>query len=44
MPISKKQLRTMKEKRETILSQALILFRKDGYDETTIQKLPRRRM
>lgn len=39
MPNSKKQSLSMQEKREMILSQALLLFSEHGYNDTTIQKI-----
>lgn len=39
MPLSEEQVLKMKQKRETILQQAILLFAERGYDDTTIAKV-----
>lgn len=39
MPLSEEQVLKMKQKRETILQQAVLLFAERGYDDTTIAKV-----
>lgn len=39
MPLSEEQVLKMKQKRETILQQAILLFAEHGYNDTTIAKV-----
>ncbi|MFX6387382.1 helix-turn-helix domain-containing protein, partial [Acinetobacter baumannii] len=39
MPLSDAQVQKMKQKRETILEQAIQMFAEHGYNDTTIAKV-----